>query len=90
MAQKLGVDITRFQTETIPVIFSISFKDPGGYFLATKVLMRNQDVLYVSNAPAVEVVKFLQFLRIVMATAGDGIATTNGAVVLRNNLRIAD
>jgi len=48
VAQELGVHVENFPGELIPVIFSISFRDPGGYFLATNVQMRNQDVLFNS------------------------------------------
>src|SRR5712675_2407305 len=34
VAQLLGVDVTKFTGELIPVIFAINFRDPGGYFLA--------------------------------------------------------
>src|SRR5204862_5850848 len=41
LAQLLGVDVSRFAGELVPVIFSISFMDPGGYFLATNLQIRN-------------------------------------------------
>ncbi len=44
VAELLGVDVSKFTGELIPVIFSINFRDPGGYFLATNFQMRNQDV----------------------------------------------
>lgn len=74
VAQKLGVDVKNFTTELIPVIFSISFRDPGGYFTATTVQMRNGDVIFVANAPQVEVTKFLTYLNTIMGTASNGIA----------------
>ena len=55
VAAKLGVDVTQFSTPLIPIIYEVNFRDPSGYFLATKMQMRNKDVLYISNAPAVEV-----------------------------------
>src|SRR5580704_8917626 len=57
VAELLGVDVSRFTGELVPVIFSISFRDPGGYFLATNFQMRNQDVLFVANSPSVDVTK---------------------------------
>jgi polysaccharide export outer membrane protein len=41
--------------------------------------MRNKDVIYTSNAAAVETTKFLLFLRTIMATVNDPIIyATNG------------
>src|SRR5579862_3185595 len=49
VAQELGVDVDRLATneachcqgDLVPVIFSVSFRDPSGYFLATQLQMRN-------------------------------------------------
>jgi polysaccharide export outer membrane protein len=73
VAKALGVDVTRFTSELIPVIFSLDFRDPGGYFLATKVQVRNQDVLFVANAEGVEIAKFLVLLDLAFVTADNGI-----------------
>jgi polysaccharide export outer membrane protein len=82
VAAKLGIDVAKFTTPLIPVIYSVNFRDPSGYFLATKMQMRNKDVLYVSNAPAVEVAKFLQYVRLINATVNDPmIMITNGYIV---------
>jgi len=36
LAEKLGVDCSKFVGPTVPVIYSISFRDPGGYFLGPR------------------------------------------------------
>jgi polysaccharide biosynthesis/export protein len=87
VAELLGVDVSKFPGELIPVIFSISFRDPGGYFMATNFQMRNQDVLYIANATSVEVTKFLVYINAMMATVNNGIATTSNAITLRNQIR---
>jgi len=85
VAARLGVDVSKFDTELIPVILSVSFRDPGGYFLATKVQMRNQDIIFVANAAAVEVTKFLQFLNIIMQTGANGVNLGSDVYILRGN-----
>lgn len=88
VAERLGVDMSKFGgAATVPVIFSINLRDPGNFFLATKVQMRNGDIIFVSNARSVEVTKFLQYLRVIMATGSDGVNLTNDAIILRNNIR---
>jgi polysaccharide biosynthesis/export protein len=69
VAQLLGADMTRFPGPLVPVIFSISFRDPGGYFLATRLQMRNDDIIFMANAHSVDVSKFLTFVSQVMTTA---------------------
>jgi polysaccharide export outer membrane protein len=88
VAERLGIDMTPFEGwRSIPVIFSVSFRDPGGYFLATNVNMRHDDVIFVANAQSVEVTKFLQYLNVIMATGKNGIDTTIDAYTLRSVVR---
>jgi polysaccharide export outer membrane protein len=88
-AAQLGIDISKYTTETIPVIFNVNFRDPGGFFLATKVMMKNGDVIYVSNSRNVEVAKFLTYLRVIMATGSDAVNLSNDALIFRNNIKLA-
>ena len=89
VAAQLGIDTSKYTSDTIPVIFSVNFRDPGGFFLATKVMMKNQDILYVSNSRNVEVAKFLTFLRVIMATGGDAVNLANDSLIFRNNIKLA-
>jgi len=81
VAQKLGVDCTNFTGDTIPIVFSVSFQDPAGYFLATKVDMRPFDVLYVANAPQVDITKVLSFINAVITTADNSVNLVNGTSI---------
>ena len=76
VAEQLGVDCTKFSGATIPIIFNVSFQDPAGYFLATKIDMRPFDVIYVANAPQVDVTKVLNFLNTAIGPIENG---TNAA-----------
>jgi polysaccharide biosynthesis/export protein len=69
VAQLLGANMARFNGPLVPVIFSISFRDPGGYFLATRLQMRNDDIIFMANAQSVDVDKFLAFVNLVTTTA---------------------
>jgi polysaccharide export outer membrane protein len=86
-AKAMGVDITKHTGPLVPVIFSINFRDPGAYFLASKMYMRNKDLLFVSNAQSVEVSKILQYVRLILATTTDAMNTANDGITLRNNIR---
>lgn len=69
VAQLLGADMTKFDGPLVPVIFWISFRDPAGYFLATRFQMRNDDILFVANSASIESGKFLSYVTQVAATA---------------------
>lgn len=87
LAEKLGIDVKKFAGELIPVIFSTSFRDPGGYFLATNFQMRNGDVIFVANAESVDVIKFLNSIDALMNTANNGLILGENGIILYNSIR---
>jgi polysaccharide export outer membrane protein len=86
VAKLLGVDIARFEGDLVPIIFNVSFRDPSGYFLATRLQMRNQDVIFAANAAEVDVTKFFNFVTTVgiasssITSAISGVPTASAAV----------
>ena len=87
VAAELGVDVRKYTSDTIPVIYSVNFRDPGGFFLATKVMMKNQDILYVSNSRNVEVTKFLAYVQTIIGTANDAVSLGNNVLLLKNQIQ---
>ncbi len=51
----------------VPVIYQIDLKDPASFFVAQSFPVNNRDVLYVSNAPAAELQKFLNIVTSIAA-----------------------
>lgn len=43
----------------IPTIYRLDFTEPQAFFLASSFMMRDNDIIYVANAPAVEFNKFI-------------------------------
>jgi polysaccharide biosynthesis/export protein len=81
LAERLGVDCSKMEGPTVPVVYSVSFVDPAGYFLATQMQMHNKDVIFAANAQSVEVTKFASFFSALtsvptnVTTLGVGIQT---------------
>jgi polysaccharide export outer membrane protein len=46
----------------VPVIYRVNLRDPASFFMAQGFPMRNKDVLYVAEAPAAELQKFLNIV----------------------------
>jgi polysaccharide biosynthesis/export protein len=84
VAQAMGIDCSPYQGPMIPVIYVIDLRDPSGYFLASSFEMRNKDIIYVSNAFAVESTKFMTYLNNINATVSGPITTATSAYGLRN------
>lgn len=73
VAERLGIDCSKFSGPIIPVIYNLNLRDPAGFFLAANFEVRNKDVIFAANAASVEITKFLNFIRTIMATADDPI-----------------
>jgi polysaccharide export outer membrane protein len=77
----MKINLSKFPKEQkfVPTIYRANFRDPSSFFFAQKFPMRHKDVIYVSNADSVEVVKFLDFIRAMTSTvsgvAGDTVLT---------------
>lgn len=57
------------QDGKVPVIYRVDLKDPRSFFVAQGFPIRNKDVMYVANAPAAELQKFMNILTSVVFTA---------------------
>ena len=88
VAQRLGIDCTRFPGPIIPVIYNLNLRNPDGFMLATKFQMRNKDVLYIANATSVEISKALNYFRLTVATVNDPIVAATNAYNLNIVARI--
>jgi polysaccharide export outer membrane protein len=61
LAEKLGVDCSKMDGPTVPVVYSVSFVDPAGFFLAQQVQLHDKDIIFAANAQSLEVTKFATF-----------------------------
>jgi polysaccharide export outer membrane protein len=87
LAERLGVDCSKFVGPLVPVVYNADFRDPAAFFLASKFEMRDKDVLFAANAATVDTAKFLQFARLVIGTANDTIISANNAQILKISTR---
>jgi polysaccharide export outer membrane protein len=75
LAEKLGVDCSKMTDRLF--VYNVSFADPAGYFLATRVQMRNKDVIFAANAQQVEITKFANFLNTLISVPTNGVLLAN-------------
>jgi polysaccharide biosynthesis/export protein len=87
LAEKLGVDCSKMAGPTVPVVYSVSFADPAGYFLATRVQMHNKDVIFAANAQSVDITKLTTFLNAVISVPNNAVGLGNNTVGLANAIQ---
>jgi polysaccharide export outer membrane protein len=83
VAQELDPRCAVTDGQYVPVIYELDLRDPASMFLATQFPMRNKDVIYVSNARAVEETKFINYVRLINGALTDPINTALSAYALK-------
>jgi polysaccharide export outer membrane protein len=58
----LPADVPTTSDGKVAVIYQVDLKDPRTFFVAQNFAMKDKDVLYIANAPAAELAKFLSLL----------------------------
>jgi polysaccharide export outer membrane protein len=61
----------------VPVVYRLNMRNANSYFMARAFHMRNNDILYVANAPLTEVQKFLSVIGSAVAPVAAGAAISN-------------
>jgi polysaccharide export outer membrane protein len=69
-------------TAGVPVVYKLDMKDPRGFFAAQRFLMRDNDVLYVSNASSTDLQKLLS---VFSGSIGTAAAVNNLSNNIGNN-----
>jgi polysaccharide export outer membrane protein len=87
LAERLGIDCSKYSGPLVPVVYNADFRDPAAFFLASRFEMRDKDVLFAANAAIVDTTKFLQFVQQVVGTANSTIVAANNAQILKINSR---
>jgi polysaccharide export outer membrane protein len=69
--EKVGVDVSHFSGDIIPTVFRANLRDPAMFFAIQQFKMKDKDIIYVSNADAVELTKFMALLNDVSNTTAN-------------------
>nr|WP_244475352.1 polysaccharide biosynthesis/export family protein [Rhizobium sp. Leaf311] len=80
---KMGVNVSRFKSETVPVVFRANMRDPSTLFAIQKFPMQDKDIIYITNADSVELLKFLNIVNSVSSTAA---GVPSDAVSIRDSV----
>jgi polysaccharide export outer membrane protein len=85
--ERAGVDLTDLPADQIPTVFVVDLSQAEGYFLANHLLMKHNDLIYVSESPATDLIKFLTVVQSVNSTIGGVISNVNGGLATAQALK---
>lgn len=83
-----GVDVSKYQGDVIPTVFKADLRDPAIFFAIQQFKMKDKDIIYVANADAVELTKFMSLINDVSDTTANipaNAVTTKNAVKRLSN-----
>lgn len=75
----VGTDVPQGAAPVVPVIYRLDLQDPNQYFFAQSINMRDKDIIYVANAPAVALSRVLSII-------GQGVGAANAGSSISNRL----
>ena len=78
MAQNVGIDVNKFIGNYVPIIFRANLTDPASFFGAQYFPMQDKDIIYISNAHAVQLQKFVRVVNSVAALPVTAAAINHG------------
>jgi polysaccharide export outer membrane protein len=61
----------------VPVLYKVNMRDPETYFAIQQFAMQDKDLIYIANAPTVQLYKFLQLLYTIVTPAVTAKTVTN-------------
>jgi polysaccharide export outer membrane protein len=67
----------------VPVVYRLNMKNPNSLFLEQKFRIANRDLIYVSNAPLVEVEKVINIFTGILAPAGQTASIVEAGAVIK-------
>jgi polysaccharide biosynthesis/export protein len=83
LLQEMGVDVSRFREATVPTVYTLDLSDTQGFFIANSFYMRHKDLIFVSDSPSRDLIKFLDIVRSVSGTISDVAAARSDIVDVR-------
>ena len=80
--RRIGVEVAGPAQTLVPTIFTVILRDAEGFFVANNFYMRHKDMIFVSDSPSVDLVKFLDIVRTVTSTARDVVGVASDVDLL--------
>jgi polysaccharide export outer membrane protein len=68
---QLGVDVSKYAGPVVPAVYVVNFTRADGLFMANSFYLKHRDIVYVSDSPSTDLLKFVNVVRQIAGTVGD-------------------
>ena len=80
---QLGVDVSKYSGPLVPTVYQVNFTRADGMFIANSLYLQHRDIIYVSDSPSTDFLKFLNVVRQTIGTVGDAANAGNSILDLQ-------
>jgi polysaccharide export outer membrane protein len=67
--ERAGVDLHNMPGELVPTVYTIDLSQAEGYLIADRFFLKNRDIVFVSDSPSVDLLKFFDIVNGVTGAA---------------------
>jgi polysaccharide export outer membrane protein len=60
--QRAGVDLRNMPAAMVPTVYTIDLSQAEGFLIADQFFMKNRDIVFVSDSPSVDLLKFFDIV----------------------------
>ncbi len=72
--KRVGVDLKNLPGQQVPTVYTLDLSQAEGYFISDHFFLKNRDIVYVSDAPSVDLLKFFDIVNGITAS-GRGVTS---------------
>ena len=75
--EQSGIDVSQYPADLVPTVYAVDMRQGASFFLADRFFMRDKDMIFVAEADAVDLQKFLNI------ASSLGTSAYNGAYIAK-------
>ncbi|MBX9925215.1 MAG: polysaccharide export protein, partial [Hyphomicrobiaceae bacterium] len=79
----LGIDVSKYREAQVPTVYTVDMTRADGLFLSSNFYMRHKDMIFISDSPSIDLLKFVTVFRQVVGAVGDVANAGNSILDLR-------
>jgi polysaccharide export outer membrane protein len=67
--ERTGVDLNRLPGEMVPTVYTVDLSQAEGFLIADRFFLKNRDIVFVSDSPSADLLKFFDIVNGVTGSA---------------------
>ena len=65
------MDVSKYAGPVVPTVYVVDFTRADGLFMSNSFYLKHRDIVYVSDSPSTDLLKFVSVVRQIAGAVGD-------------------